>query len=54
MDITNRSKVLIISILMYFNWDLEKSMDFIFNAGEFLSEDLIPESRRQAAEILLR
>ncbi|CAD8105371.1 unnamed protein product [Paramecium primaurelia] len=54
MDITNRSKVLIISILMYFNWDQEKSMDFILNAGEFLSEDLIPESRRQAAEILLR
>ncbi|CAK92304.1 unnamed protein product (macronuclear) [Paramecium tetraurelia] len=54
MEITNRSKLLIISILMYFQWDKEKSMDFILNAGEFLSEDLVPQNRRQAAEILLK
>ncbi|CAD8125075.1 unnamed protein product [Paramecium sonneborni] len=53
-DITQRSDLMVISILIYFQWDIEKSTDFIINAGEFLSEDLIPESRRQIAEKLLQ
>ena len=33
---------------------MDKSMDFIINAGDFLSEDLIPIGRRQGAESLLK
>ncbi|CAD8182615.1 unnamed protein product [Paramecium octaurelia] len=54
MEIFKRSKLLIISILMYFQWDMVRSTDFILEAGEFLSDDLVPLNRRQAAQAYLK
>ncbi|CAD8119863.1 unnamed protein product [Paramecium sonneborni] len=53
-DITKQPDLLIVSVLMYFQWDFERSKELIQNSGDLLTIDQIPENRRLSAERLLR